>query len=144
MIGPIHRLERHKITIEPVLSFKHRRVTAGKELPLKKMTDHLVIGVEFIAAEVGQVIVLKIREFFGLGVEPFDPSGSHLHRGFGGVGYLVDMPIIDFVSAMVELLGEDHGRGGLSAGAATHQLYFITHGDFATFNHKMALTPRLS
>ena len=50
-------------------------------------------------------------------VEPFDLSGSHTHSGVGGVGYLIDMPLIDFVSAMVELLGKDRGRCGLSAGA---------------------------
>ena len=46
------------------------------------------------------------------------------------------MLLLDVASIMVELVSEDNGRCGLSAGATTHQLHLITHGDFATFNHK--------
>ena len=59
VIGPIHRPERHEIAIEPVFSFENRRVAAGKELPLNKMADHLLFGVDFISTEIGQIIVLK-------------------------------------------------------------------------------------
>ena len=40
-------------------SFENRRVVAGKELPFEKMADHLPVGVDLIAAEVGQIIVLQ-------------------------------------------------------------------------------------
>src|SRR5205807_9810259 len=37
---------------------------------------------------------------------------------------------------MVGLLGEDRGPCGLSAGAATHQLHLIPHGELATLDYK--------
>jgi len=37
---------------------------------------------------------------------------------------------------MFELVGEESGGCGLSAGTTMHQFHFIVYGDFATFNHK--------
>jgi hypothetical protein len=43
---------------------------------------------------------------------------------------------IDRNLGMVGLLGQEHGRGGRSAGTTTHQLHLVPHGDVAPFDHK--------
>jgi hypothetical protein len=56
-------------------------VTAGKELPLNDMADYLPFEVDFIPAEVSQVIVLQAREIFDFG----SSFPAYLHRHDAGI-----------------------------------------------------------
>src|SRR5271157_2608900 len=49
-----------------VLPFEYIGVVSRKELPFKEMTDHLLFGVYFIPAEISHVIMLEVRNIFGL------------------------------------------------------------------------------